>query len=84
MVYENALFCSNFPQKTCIWYLVELPHWGESNKYPKHMCLEVLEFVFVSSVCILLFDCIMFACFFIFLLFPFMNFRKKKKKKKTY
>ena len=44
------------------------------------MFLEVLEFVFVSSVSIMLFDCIMFACFFIFLLFPFMNFRKKKKK----
>ena len=29
-------------QNICFGYLLESPHWGDSNKYPKHMLLEVL------------------------------------------
>ena len=28
-----------FPKRTCSEYLLESPHWGYSNKYPKHMFL---------------------------------------------
>ena len=26
-------------QNLCFGYLLELPHWGDSNKYPKHVLL---------------------------------------------
>ena len=29
-------------QNICFGYLLESPYWGDSNKYPKHMLLEVL------------------------------------------
>ena len=28
-------------QKTSFGYLLELPHWGNSNKYPKHVLWEI-------------------------------------------
>ena len=37
---DLALFL--FPHRTCFGYLLELPQRGNSNKYPKHMLLEVL------------------------------------------
>ena len=37
---DHVLFL--FPQRTCFGYLLESPQRGDSNKYPKHMLLEVL------------------------------------------
>ena len=30
-----------FSQNICFGYLLESPQWGDSNKYPKHLLLEV-------------------------------------------
>ena len=39
-----------FPHRTlCFGYLLELPQWGDSNKYPKHMLLEVLMQSFLHN-----------------------------------
>ena len=35
-------FCIKTSSNICFGYLLESPHWGNSNKYPKHMfCKEV-------------------------------------------
>ena len=31
----------NISRKACFGYLLELPQWGNSNKYPKHMVFYV-------------------------------------------
>ena len=36
------------PRNICCGYLLELPHWGDSNKYPQHMFLRVLNTVFLN------------------------------------
>ena len=43
MICKKGLVLFLFPYRTlCFGYLLESPHWGDSNKYPKHMLLEVL------------------------------------------
>ena len=38
LIYKKGLVLFQFPRTTsCFGYLLELPHWGNSNKYPKHM-----------------------------------------------
>ena len=33
----------NTPRNICCGCLLELPHWGDSNKYPQHMFLGVIK-----------------------------------------
>ena len=33
-------YCTKTSSNICLGYLLELPHWGNSNKYPKHMFCE--------------------------------------------
>ena len=43
MIFKKGLALFLFPHRTlCLGYLLESPHWGDSNKYLKHMLLEVL------------------------------------------
>ena len=35
--------CINTSSNICFGYLLELPHQGDSNKYPKHMFYEELR-----------------------------------------
>ena len=35
----NTVF--NTPRDICCWYLLKLPRWGDSNRYPQHMFLGV-------------------------------------------
>ena len=35
-------YCIKTSSTICFGYLLELPHWGNSNKYPKHMFYEEL------------------------------------------
>ena len=42
--------------RICFWYLLESPHWGDSNKYPKHMfCQEtrIKQGLSYISLCLL-------------------------------
>ena len=32
--------CIRISSNICFGYLLELPHWGNSNKYPKYMFYE--------------------------------------------
>ena len=48
---ERPCFILISLQDICFGHLLELPHWGDSNKYPKHMLLEVLmQYSFIISV----------------------------------
>ena len=33
-------YCIKTSSNICFGYLLESPHWGDSNKYPKHMLCE--------------------------------------------
>ena len=35
-------------QETCYGYLLESPHWGDSNKYPQHMFLGLLNTIILN------------------------------------
>ena len=35
--------CIRISSNICFGYLLELPHWGNSNKYPKHMLYEEIR-----------------------------------------
>ena len=36
-------YCIKTSSNICFGYLLELPHWGDSNKYPKHMFYEEIR-----------------------------------------
>ena len=36
-------YCIKISSDICFEYLLELPHWGDSNKYPKHMFYEEIR-----------------------------------------
>ena len=36
-------YCSKPSSSICFGYLLELPYWGNSNKYPKHMYYEEIR-----------------------------------------
>ena len=36
-------YCIKLSSNTCFGYLLESPHWGNSNKYPKHMFYEQIR-----------------------------------------
>ena len=40
-IFKNIVF--NTPRNTCCGYLLELPPWGDSNKYPPNMFLGVIK-----------------------------------------
>ena len=46
----KALFCSYFLTEHMFRYLLESPHWGDSNKYPKHMFFKVLNTIFLYNL----------------------------------
>ena len=52
-------YCIQYLKETCFGYLLELPQWGDSNKYPKHMfCEEIrpkqdLSYLSICSLSIL-------------------------------
>ena len=48
-IQERVHFILISPRTLCFRYLLELPHWGNSNKYPKHMFLEVLNTIFLPN-----------------------------------
>ena len=48
---KDALVGSKMYENICFRYLLESPHWGDSNKYPKHMLLEIL----MQCSCIILY-----------------------------
>ena len=47
MICKKDLVLFIFPHTTCFGYLLE---WGDSNKYPKHMLLEVLMQYFLHNI----------------------------------
>ena len=36
-------YCIKFSSNICFGYLLESPHWGDSNKYPKHMFYDEIQ-----------------------------------------
>ena len=46
--YDKPFFPSFAPRSICCRYLLESPHRGNSNKYPQHMYLGVLNTVFLD------------------------------------
>ena len=36
-------YCVKTLSSMCFGYLLESPHWGDSNKYPKHMLYEEIK-----------------------------------------
>ena len=36
-------YCIRISSNICFGYLLESPHWGDSNKYPKHMLYEEIR-----------------------------------------
>ena len=49
MINDKKLFPPYLLQEKCCGYLLESPHWGDSNKYHQHMFLGVLNTVFLNS-----------------------------------
>ena len=46
---KKGLVLFLFSHGTYIWNMLELPQWGDSNKYPEHMFLEVLNTMFLHN-----------------------------------
>ena len=51
MVHEKLckIYCIKTSSNLCFGYLLELPHWGNSNKYSKHMFCE--EIIIKQGLC---------------------------------
>ena len=51
MICKKAFVLFLFPDITYVYgYLLELPQWSNSNKYPKHMLLDVLmQYSYMNS-----------------------------------
>ena len=51
MVHEKLckIYCIKTSSNLCFGYLLELPHWGNSNKYSKHMFYE--EIIMKQGLC---------------------------------
>ena len=48
MINDKKLSFPFLLQETCCGYLWEWPQWGNSNKYPQHMFLGVLNIIFLN------------------------------------
>ena len=47
MICKKSLVLFLFPHRTCFGYLLESPQWGDSDKHPKHLFLEILNTMFL-------------------------------------
>ena len=49
MINDKKAFFPLFTSRNiCCGYLLESPHWGDSNKYPQHTFLGILNTVFLN------------------------------------